>query len=105
MRPHDNGGLLSLAMSTKQHCVAVIGGAVAGSEVARALAEAGSRVVVFEQNPRPFGKIEDGLPCWHDSLQEREYGRIRENLDRPNIDFVPSTRVGRDVSFPSLTDN
>jgi 2-polyprenyl-6-methoxyphenol hydroxylase-like FAD-dependent oxidoreductase len=36
-------------------CVAVVGGAVAGAEVAGTLAERGIEVVVFEQNPRPFG--------------------------------------------------
>lgn len=92
-------------MSTQQHCVAVIGGAVAGAEMARALADAGSRVVVFEQNPRPFGKIEDGLPRWHDSLQAREYARIRENLGADGVDFVPSTEIGRDIPFPELVDD
>ena len=42
-------------------CVAVIGGATAGAEVAGRLAERGAIVVVFEMNQRPYGKIEDGL--------------------------------------------
>jgi len=48
--------------------IAVIGGATAGAEVAHRLAEAGAFVAVFEQNPRPYGKIEDGLPRWHHEL-------------------------------------
>ena len=36
--------------------------------------ERGINVVVFEQNIRPYGKIEDGLPKWHVKLQ------IQENL-------------------------
>ena len=39
------------------HVVAVIGGAVAGSEAAANLAKRGVLIVVFEQNIRPYGKI------------------------------------------------
>ncbi len=53
------------------HCVAVIGGATAGAEVANRLAERNVLVVVFEQNPRPYGKIEDGLPRWHVALAQQ----------------------------------
>ena len=48
-----------------QYVVAVVGAATAGSEIARILAVRGIRVIVIEQNPRPYGKIEDGLPRWH----------------------------------------
>ena len=41
--------------------VAIVGGATAGAEAAGLLAERGIPAVVFEQNPRPFGKIEDGF--------------------------------------------
>ncbi len=81
------------------HVVAVIGGACAGSVVAEVLAEAGTRVVVFEQNARPYGKIEDGLPRWHEKQRRQEYDRIDARLDRPGVDFVPLTRLGRDVDF------
>jgi NADPH-dependent glutamate synthase beta subunit-like oxidoreductase len=89
----------------RRHCVAVIGGAVAGAEVAGCLAEAGARAVVFEQNPRPYGKIEDGLPRWHVELRRKEYARIRENLGRAGVDYVPLTRIGRDVAFPELVND
>ena len=82
--------------------VAVIGGAVAGAEVAGALAERGARVAVIEQNPRPYGKIEDGLPRWHVALRRKEYQTIGEKLARQNVDFVPLTSVGRDVGFREL---
>ena len=36
-----------------------------------ASAERGVRVVVFEMNPRPYGKIEDGLPRWHAALRQQ----------------------------------
>jgi NADPH-dependent glutamate synthase beta subunit-like oxidoreductase len=86
------------------HCVAVIGGAVAGAEVAGALAARGVEVVVFEQGRRPFGKIEDGLPRWHVALREKEYETIGEKLSLPNVSFVPNTEIGRDVAFRELTD-
>ena len=84
--------------------VAVIGGAVAGAEMARTLADGGAEVVVFEQNRRPFGKIEDGLPRWHSALRTKEYERIVEKLSHPNIHFVPLTRVGRDYSFEDVAN-
>jgi hypothetical protein len=87
------------------HCVAVIGGAVAGAEVAGTLAKAGVEVVVFEQNPRPYGKIEDGLPRWHHALRQKEYESIGENLTRPGVHFVPKTTVGGDVDFRELTQS
>ncbi|MAE96511.1 MAG: hypothetical protein CL910_17835 [Deltaproteobacteria bacterium] len=90
------------APSTTGHVVAVIGGATAGAEVAARLADHGCRVVVFEQNPRPFGKIEDGLPRWHAGLRNKEYATIGEKLARPGIEFVPNTRVGGDVEFAEL---
>ncbi len=84
------------------HCVAVIGGAVAGAEVAGALAEQGVEVVVFEQNPRPYGKIEDGLPRWHVALRNKEYETIGARLSQPGVHFLPLTRISRDVGFAEL---
>jgi len=85
--------------------MAVIGGAVAGAEVAATLADNGAEVVVFEQNPRPYGKIEDGLPRWHVALRQKEYATIRQNLGRPGVHFVPKTRIGRDVDFRELVES
>ena len=87
-----------------RHVVAICGGAVAGSEAARLLAEQGALVVVFEQNPRPYGKIEDGLPRWHAELRHKEYQRIDENLSAPGVLLVPMTGVGRDVELSLLTE-
>jgi hypothetical protein len=58
--------------------------------------------VVFEQNKRPYGKIEDGLPRWHEALREKEYETIDQKLGRPGIQFVPNTKIGRDVGFAEL---
>lgn len=92
--------------------VAIIGGAVAGSEAAAACAAKGAIAVVFEQGMRPYGKIEDGLPRWHEKLREKEYRRIDENLLRDGVIFVPKTEVGgahlpwnelyRDLGFSAI---
>lgn len=84
------------------HIVAVVGGATAGAEVAGRLARRGVQAVVFEQNPRPYGKIEDGLPRWHVALRRKEYDTINEKLDHPNVHYVPLTKIGRDLDFPEL---
>src|SRR5262249_5305019 len=59
-------------------------------------------VAVIEQNPRPFGKIEDGLPRWHVKQRKDEYEEINRRLDHPNIQFVPLTRMGDDISYEEL---
>jgi ferredoxin--NADP+ reductase len=82
--------------------MAVVGAATAGSEIARILAAHGVLVVVIEQNPRPYGKIEDGLPRWHEKQRREEYAEINKRLDHPNIEYLPLTRMGRDVDFEEL---
>ena len=88
----------------RQHFVAVIGGAIAGSVAAEILADHGIRVAVIEQNNRPYGKIEDGLPRWHVEQRKQEYGRIDARLKKPNVSFVPSVKLGRDLDFKELCD-
>jgi ferredoxin--NADP+ reductase len=85
-----------------RYVVAVVGAATAGSEIARILAVRGVRVIVIEQNPRPYGKIEDGLPRWHVKQRKDEYEEINRRLDHPNIDYMPLTRMGHDISFDEL---
>jgi ferredoxin--NADP+ reductase len=85
-----------------QHFVAVIGGAISGSVAAEILADHGIRVAVFDQNTRPYGKIEDGLPRWHVEQRKQEYARIDARMKKPNVYFVPSTKLGRDFSLPQL---
>ena len=77
------------------HFVAVIGGAISGSVAAEILADHGIRVAVFEQNTRPYGKIEDGLPRWHVEQRKQEYGRIDARMKKPNVYFIPSTKLDR----------
>jgi len=93
---------MSTPNASSQHIVAVIGGATAGAEVASRLAEAGIRVVVFEMNPRPYGKIEDGLPRWHHGLRHKEYETIGEKLSQAGVEYVPNTKIGRDIAFEAL---
>lgn len=85
-----------------QFVVAVVGGATAGAEAAGMLAARGITAVVFEQNPRPYGKIEDGLPRWHVKLRKKEYETINARLERPGVHFVPNTKIGRDLDFEDL---
>jgi NADPH-dependent glutamate synthase beta subunit-like oxidoreductase len=82
--------------------VAIIGGAVAGSEAAAACAARGAIPIVFEQGERPYGKIEDGLPRWHEKLREKEYKKIGENLGSGRVVFVPKTEIGADISWEDL---
>jgi hypothetical protein len=91
--------------NVRPHCVAVIGGAVSGAQVAGRLAEKGVCVTVFEQNPRPFGKIEDGLPRWHHKLREKEYQAIGDKLSHPNVHYVPNTEIGSDIDFAALCND
>lgn len=88
-----------------QYFVAVIGGAISGSVAAEILADHGIRVAVIEQNKRPYGKIEDGLPRWHVEQRKQEYGRIDARLKKPGVYFVPSTKLGRDVDFQDFCRN
>lgn len=90
---------------TPRHAVAVIGGATAGAEIASRLAERGIAVAVFDQNPRPYGKIEDGLPRWHVGLRTKEYANIDAKLSTPGVHFVPNTKIGEDIDFAELVND
>src|SRR5258708_7273373 len=92
----------SITRETPRHVVAVVGAATAGAESAHILAKRGAQVVVIEQNPRPYGKIEDGLPRWHVKQRRDEYEEINRRLDHPNIEFVPLTRMGADINYDDL---
>lgn len=89
----------------KKHYIAVIGGSISGSEAANLLAENGFKVVVFEMNKLPYGKIEDGLPNWHIKLRDRQIKEIDRKLDHQNIQFVPNTKIGDDIDFIDLVQN
>lgn len=89
----------------EKHYIAVIGGSISGSEAAYILAEKGFRVVVFEMNDLPYGKIEDGLPKWHVNLRDKQEKNIDQKLDHPNIRFVPNVRIGEDITFEDLVKN
>ena len=87
------------------HFAAIVGGAIAGSVAAEILADHGIRVVVIEQNKRPYGKIEDGLPRWHLEQRNQEYSGIDARLKKPGVFFLPCTKLGRDLDFQDLCDN
>ncbi len=88
-----------------KHVVAIVGGATSGAEAASVLADRGCVVVVIEQNDRPYGKIEDGLPRWHKKQRGEEYERIGAKLTKPGVHFLPRTKIGRDVEFLDLARN
>jgi len=88
-----------------QYFVAIVGGAISGSVAAEILADHGIHVAVFEQNKRPYGKIEDGLPRWHVEQRKQEYARIDARLRKAGVRFVPSTKIGRDIDFDDLLTN
>ena len=87
------------------HFVAIFGGAVAGSEAAYQMAKRGFRVVVFDQNTLPYGKIEDGLPKWHEKLRDKEEAKINEKLSLPNVQFVPNAKLGENINFQDIAQN
>ena len=82
--------------------VLIIGGAVSGSTAVKKLTEEGIRCVVVEQNRMPYGKIEDGLPRWHEKQRINEYFKIDDIISNELVDFVPLTRIGKDVSFEEI---
>lgn len=85
-----------------RHLVAIVGGAVSGAEAAATLAASGIECVVLEQNARPFGKIEDGLPRWHKRQRAMEFERIAGKLSLPGVHFIPCVRLGRDLDLDTL---
>jgi len=89
--------------AVEQFAIAVVGGATAGAEAARIFSESEILTVVFDQNPRPYGKIEDGLPRWHVGLRRKEYETIDGKLLREHVHFVPCTKLGRDLELEELT--
>lgn len=89
----------------ESYAIAIIGGATAGAEAADIFAKRGVLTVVFDQNDRPYGKVEDGLPRWHVGLRAKEYETIDGKLGQEHVHFVPRTRVGRDVSLRALCED
>lgn len=92
-------------MSSSNHVVAIFGGAVSGAEAAFQLSQKGIRVVVFDQNTLPYGKIEDGLPKWHVKLRDKEEGRINNKLSHPLVTFVPNAKLGETIDFEDVARN
>ncbi len=85
--------------------IAVIGGATAGAEAAGVFAQHGILTTVFEQNARPYGKVEDGLPRWHVALRNKEYATIDQKLTAPDVHFIPNTKIGPDLELRELVED
>ena len=82
--------------------VAILGGAVAGSEAVYQFTERGIRCVVIEQNDLPYGKIEDGLPKWHEKQRKKEMAQIDTRIGHELVDFLPNTQIGKDLTVEEL---
>ena len=91
-----------MAEGNARHVVLIVGGAVSGAEAAAQFTARGVRCIVLEQNPRPYGKIEDGLPRWHVKLRESEEDKIDSKLAHPDVLFVPRTGLGKDLTLEEL---
>ncbi len=96
---------MPLNNSYKNHYVAIIGGSISGSEASNILAKNGIKIVVFDMNKLPYGKIEDGLPNWHINLRNRQIKEIDKKLDQENVRFIPSTKIGSNIKFLDLINN
>ncbi len=92
-------------MDAEDYAIAIVGGATAGAEAADIFAKQAILTVVFEQNARPYGKVEDGLPKWHVALRQKEYGTIDRKLAQEHVHYVPNTALGRDVSLRELVED
>ena len=97
-----DGFLMANHEASGKQVALVIGGAVAGSEAVAQLTQQGILTIVMEQNPRPYGKIEDGLPRWHVKLRRQEYDKIDAKLANPNVRFIPLTKLGRDITLGEI---
>ena len=82
--------------------VAIVGGAVAGSEAVYQFTERGVRCVAIEQNDLPYGKIEDGLPKWHAKQRKKEMAQIDTRISHELVDFLPNTQIGKDLTVEEL---
>jgi ferredoxin--NADP+ reductase len=96
---------MNLEVKKDCHYIAIIGGSIAGSEAAILLAQKGFKIVVFDMNKLPYGKVEDGLPNWHINLRNRQIKEIDAKLDHPNVIYVPLTKIGDKISFMDLYEN
>ena len=91
-----------MTQASPQHVVLIVGGAVSGSEAAFQFAQRGILCIVMEQNDRPYGKIEDGLPRWHVNLRLQEEKKIDDKLAQAGIHFIPRTKLGRDLTLEEV---
>ncbi|MFZ0389770.1 MAG: FAD-dependent oxidoreductase [Calditrichia bacterium] len=89
-------------MTDHKYVVAIFGGGVAGSEAAFQLSQKGITSVLFEQNPLPYGKIEEGLPKWHIKLRDSEEEKIDQKLNQPEVHYVPGKRLGEDLPLQAV---
>ena len=88
--------------STPTQAVAVVGGGVAGSEIASKMAENGILVAVFERDRVAFGEPDGAVPFWHEERRRAERDTIVAKLSHPGIEYIPCTAVGKELDFRDL---
>jgi NADPH-dependent glutamate synthase beta subunit-like oxidoreductase len=86
------------------HVIAIFGGAASGAEATLQATKRGIRCIVFDQNPLPYGKLDDGLPKWHAKLRDKEEQNINNKLNNPLVQFVPNTKLGRDINLDEIAN-
>ena len=97
---HGESDLVYVPSTPKRERVAVIGAGPAGLMAAWDLAVRGYSVTVFEQEAR-YGGLMQTIPAYRMTDADIETDRAR--LRGLDIRFVPSTKVGRDMSLDHLT--
>ncbi len=93
-------------MAAKGYLVAVIGAGPAGLYAARALAQKGARVVVFNRDIKPGGLAEYGI--YHDKHKMKEGLRkqFQRILEMPGVTYLGNIAVGQqgDLTLDDLRD-
>ncbi|MDP2471433.1 MAG: NAD(P)-dependent oxidoreductase [Candidatus Palauibacterales bacterium] len=82
---------------------AVVGAGPAGLTVAEKLAVRGHAVTVYDAWPAPGGILRYGIPTF--KMSHRLVDERAARLETLGVRFVPSTRVGRDVTVEQLFDD
>lgn len=93
-------------MAAKGYLVAVIGAGPAGLYAARALAQKGAHVVVFNRDIKPGGLAEYGI--YHDKHKMKEGLRkqFQRILDMPGVTYLGNITIGQqgDLTLDDLRD-
>jgi glutamate synthase (NADPH/NADH) small chain len=82
--------------------IGIVGGGPAGMACAEALRRKGHSVVIYDANPFPGGLLIYGIPAF--KLSKDAVVRKVKHLEDMGIQFVPSTKVGTDISLQEISE-